>query len=238
MTRGKLYGIGVGPGAPDLVTVRAVNQIKETEVIYAPFSKMTGKSVALSIIEPYIEPNSEIKTRTFAMNYDKAEKGEIWNDVVEEMVSDVRSGKTVAFISLGDSMLYSTWVSLLERLPKDIPVEITPGITSFSAIASLTHYPLAMEEESLKILACSAPIAEIENAISGKENLVLMKASIQFPEVYALLEKYHLLDQAILVSNASQSREKAVMQLSELSPSEKLSYFSTILINRSWKKSK
>ena len=101
----------------------------------------TFDSFALSIVKKYLPEDLEIKSRHFPMSNDSVEKVQVWNNVSEEIVSDVKSGKDVGFVTLGDPMIYSTYVYVMERLMEDIEVETIPGISSFSNIASNHNYP-------------------------------------------------------------------------------------------------
>lgn len=231
---GKLYGIGTGPGAPDLITVRAANTLAKMAIVYAPAAKKGGDSLALSIIRQYIGPQTEVKERHFPMSNNSAEKEQAWQAVTDEIVADVNAGKQVAFVSLGDVMLYSTWVSILERLPDALNVEIIPGITSFALIAAKTKRPLAMETQSLVVIACTVGKEVLEQALKQHSSLVLMKAASCFADVRSLIEKLGLLDHAVLVADASLSTERQFRNLADVPEDEKLPYFTTILVNKAW----
>lgn len=232
---GKLYAIGTGPGAADLITVRAAKILGSVDIVYAPAArKGEGTSLALSIIREYISNGTEVKERLFPMTSDIAKKEEAWLGVAQEIASDINAGKEVAFVSLGDVMLYSTWVSVFERLPKGVDIEIIPGITSFALIAAKTQRPLVMDTQSLAIVPCTAPKEEIDQALVQHSCLVLMKAGTRFSELKKQIEAHKLLNYAVLVSDASLESEKRYTNLADVPESERLPYFSTILINKEW----
>lgn len=231
---GKLFAIGTGPGNSDLLTVRAARCLAKLDILYAPAARKGGDSLALSIVREYLSENLEIKERHFPMTHDDAEKNHAWDKVAEEIACDVEQGKLVGFVSLGDVMLFSTWVSLLIRLRERVAIEIIPGITSFACIASRSQFPLAMEQQSLGIISCTAPHDEIEKALTLHASLVLMKVSSNFAVVKALLEKHNLIRHAVLVSDASLESEVLCRNISEIDEQQKLSYFTTILVNKSW----
>lgn len=231
---GKLYAIGTGPGAPDLITVRAANLLAEMDIIYAPAARKGGDSLALSIVRPYIGSHTIIKERHFPMTHDADEKNQAWQAVVDELTIDLAESKKIAFISLGDVMLYSTWVSILERLPSGLDIEIVPGVTSFALIAAKTHRPLAMETQSLVVMSCTVGKEELAQALKQHSSLVLMKVASCFADVRSLIEEQGLLDYAVLVSDASLDSEKQYRNLNEISGDEKLPYFSTVLLNKQW----
>ncbi len=231
---GKLYAIGTGPGASDLITVRAAKILGQIDIVYAPAAKKEGESLALSIVREYISSDTQIKERHFPMSSKLEEKEQAWQEVVNEIEMDVAQGNQVAFISLGDVMLYSTWINVLERLSDTSKVEIIPGITSFAAIAAQTARPLAMETQSLAVLPCTMPIDVLEQSLQQYPCLVLMKVFNRFTQIKQLIEKNGLIAHAVLVSDASLTTEKRYFNLSEVDENQKLSYFSTILINKNY----
>ncbi len=151
----KFYGIGTGPGDSDLVTVKAVKTLGNLDILYTPESKREGNSLALSIVEQYLPKDLKIKQRHFPMNFNDGEKILAWNRVADEIVVDVKDGKNVGFVTLGDPMIYSTYVYIMERLIDKIDVETIPGISSFSNIASNQNFPLVMDKEPLIIVPCT-----------------------------------------------------------------------------------
>ncbi|WP_165311447.1 cobalt-factor II C(20)-methyltransferase [Vibrio ziniensis] len=235
MNKGKLYAIGTGPGASDLITVRAARLLDKLDVLYAPAGRKGGDSLALSIVREYIGKQVLIKERHFPMTNDAQEKQQAWDDVALEIEADVNHGKQVGFITLGDSMLFSTWVFLLERLENKIDIDIIPGITSFSCIASQARFPLCMEQQSLAVMSCTAEIEVLRRALIDHEAVVLMKVYGRFDKVRQLLIEQGLLEHAVLMANASMENEIFYPDLSQVEEGEALPYFSTIVVNRSWK---
>ncbi len=144
------------------------------------------------------------------------------------------AGKQVGFITLGDAMLFSTWVFLLQRIGSPAWLEIVPGVTSFAAIAARSKTPLAMEQQSLAVISCTAPETEIEQALRQHESLVLMKVYGRFPRIKALLAKNGLLDAALMMSEATLPGEQCWRHLRDVSDDQPLPYFSTILVNKQW----
>ncbi|MGL4796664.1 MAG: cobalt-factor II C(20)-methyltransferase [Paraclostridium sp.] len=228
----KFYGIGTGPGDSDLVTVKAVKTLGNLEILYTPEAKREGNSLALSIVEQYLPDNLEIKQRHFPMNFNDSQKILAWNKVADEIVEDVREGKNVGFVTLGDPMIYSTYVYIMERLIDKIDVETIPGISSFSNIASNQNFPLVMDKEPLIILPCTIDEEKIDHALENYSSIVLMKVYKNFKEIVEKLEKNGLIDNSILVSNSSLDDEVVYEDLRKVGLEDKISYFSTILVNK------
>jgi len=228
----KFYGIGTGPGDSSLVTVKAVNTLKNLDILYTPESKKGGESLALSIVDEYLPESLEIKSRHFPMNFNGIEKIQVWNSVSGEIVEDVKKGKNVGFVTLGDPMIYSTYVYVMERLMEDIEVETIPGISSFSNIASNQNFPLVMDTDPLIVIPCTMEEEKIDEALEKYDCLVLMKVYKKINMVIDKLKKHELIDHAILVSNSSQDKEEVFTNLRDEHIDEKISYFSTILVNK------
>ena len=208
----KFYGIGTGPGDSSLLTVKAVDTLRNIDILYTPEAKKGGDSLALSIVKKYLPEDLEIKSRHFPMS----------NDSVED----------VGFVTLGDPMIYSTYVYVMERLMEDIEVETIPGISSFSNIASNHNYPLVMDTDPLMVIPCTMEEEKIDEALEKYDCFVLMKVYKRINTILEKLEKHDLIDHAILVSNSSQEEEEVITNLRDYKIDDKISYFSTILVNK------
>ncbi|WP_095406021.1 cobalt-factor II C(20)-methyltransferase [Romboutsia maritimum] len=228
----KFYGIGTGPGDSSLLTVKAVETLKNLDVLYTPEAKKGGESLALSIVSKYLPESLEIKSRHFPMNFESGEKILAWDKVAQEIIEDVKEGKDVGFITLGDPMIYSTYVYVMERLIGEVDVETIPGISSFSNIASNQNFPLVMDKEPLIIMPCTIEEEKIDYALRNYSSIVLMKVYKNFKNIVQKLEENNLIDNAILVSNSSQDSEAVYTDLRDIHLEEKISYFSTILVNK------
>lgn len=229
---GRLYALGIGPGASDLLTVRAARILGNLDVLYAPAGRKGGDSLALSIVREYLGAQTEIRCTHFPMSADNDEKSAVWDEVAAALVAETEAGKQVGFITLGDAMLFSTWVFLLQRIGRPDWLEIVPGVTSFAAIAARSQMPLAMEQQSLAVVSCTAPEEEIRRALANHQSLVLMKVYGRFARIKALLAEAGLLECALMMSEATLPGEQCWRQLDELADDQPLPYFSTILVNK------
>ncbi|AHJ73369.1 cobalt-factor II C(20)-methyltransferase [Kosakonia sacchari] len=233
---GKLFALSTGPGAADLITVRGARILGTLDVLYAPAGRKGGDSLALSIVREYLGEQTEVRCCHFPMSADSAEKEAVWDEVAAALEAEVQAGKQVGFITLGDAMLFSTWVFLLQRLQYPQNLEIIPGVTSFAAIAARTQTPLAMEQQSLAVVSCTAPESDIRQALAQHDSLVLMKVYGRFARIKALLTQAGLLDHALMMAEATLPGEQCWRRLSEVSDDQPLPYFSTILVNKQWEK--
>lgn len=236
----KFYGVGTGPGASDLLTIRGKEIIEMVDCLYTPEPKRGGKSLALKIVSPYLRKELTIKQRHFPMVNDWAEKRNAWNEIAEEIMTDVKNGLNVAFVTLGDPMVYSTYSYLLERMTDQIETVTIPGISSFCQISNDLQIPLVIDEESYAVLPATADEAVIRTALEQMSTVILMKVSIALPKILQLLTELDLLEQTVLVSDSSMASENIMIGLNELSGQDQLSYFSTMIVykNRTLKGSK
>ncbi len=230
--QGTFYGIGVGPGDPELLTVKAIHAIGAADVIIAPKTEKKDGSVALSIARPYLKDNVEIVYQVFPMVSDFAKNPTAWDNNAKEIIDILNQGRNVAFLTLGDAMFYSTYIYLFERLSKeDIDIVTVPGVPAFAAIGSLIGKPIVEGNEVLSIVPATADAATIDKALSAADNIVLMKVYKNYSEIVDLLEKHDMADQAVLVSRAGLDDERIISDLSA-HKQEKLNYLSTILTRR------
>lgn len=179
----KLYGVGVGPGDKELLTLKAVKTINMCEVIVAPSAMKGGSSIALGIAEEFIDDSKEVMIKQFPMGGEEQEEKifEAFKSIEEKL----KEGKNVAFLTLGDPFVYSTYIYLLKYIKEHgFEVETIPGITSFCASASLAEIPLVIGDESLLIL----PASNV-NEIKDEKYVVIMKVYKKEEEVLNVLEE-------------------------------------------------
>lgn len=228
----KFYGIGIGPGDSELVTIKASKVLQQIDVLYTPEAKMGGKSLALQIADPYVKEDLEIKQRHFPMVRNIEEKIGPWTEIAKEIVVDVKAGKNVGFITLGDPMVYSTYSYLLDIIGDEIETETIPGITSYNSIASVVGVPLVMDEESFAIVPATAGRDKLEEALKVHETVVIMKVSNHLSMILPLLKAYNLLDTTIMVSNSTTEKQTITYGVADLDVEKKLSYFTTMITKR------
>ena len=230
--RGIFYGIGVGPGDPELLTVKAINALKKIDAVIAPKTEKKEGSVALSIVEPYLREDVEVVYQTFPMIKDFAESKVVFNSNKQEILSLLDGGKNVAFLTLGDPMFFSTYIYVFQLL-KDcgVQIETIPGVPAFLAIASYIGRPLVFGNDIITIIPATAEREKIEDALKISDVTVLMKVYKNFPEVVEMLDAEKMLSEAVLVSRCGLAEEKIITDLKQ-NQSEKVNYLSTILTCR------
>lgn len=229
---GIFYGVGVGPGDSELITVKGVKILQEADIIIAPQTKKEGPSTALNIVRPYLDAKAQVVKLVFPMVDIPEELNESWRLNKEKIDTYLQEGKKVAFITLGDPMLYSTYI-YVQRLIKDSGYQVVtvPGITSFSLMAGRLGEALAENDETLVIVPATAGEETLAKALSFADNVVLMKVSRNFRGLVNRLKEQDLLKGAFMVSHCGWENERIYTNLEELAE-DTVSYFSTILVKR------
>jgi len=229
---GTFYGIGVGPGDPDLLTVKAIKTIKEVDFVIAPKTEKKEGSVALSIAQPYLKSDVEIIYQVFPMVKDFAESPEVFIENKNEILSMLHQGKNGAFLTIGDPMFYSTYIYIFDLLSaENIKIETIPGVPAFLAIASKIGRPVAFGNDILTIIPATAEMNDIESALETSNTSVLMKVYKNFEEVVDTLENHKMNQEAVLVSRCGLPDEKIINDITS-HKQEKLNYLSTIITRK------
>lgn len=230
---GVFYGIGVGPGDPELLTVKAIRAMEKVDVLIAPKTEKKEGSVALSIARPYLKKDVRIVYQVFPMVKGFAENNtDAWEANKQEILALLREGKNVAFLTLGDPMFFSTYIYVFRLLEhEDIEIQTIPGIPAFAAIGSQMGYPIVEGDDVLSIVPATAAPEKVEKAVQSADNVVLMKVYKNFEKVTDMLARNHMAKQAVLVSRAGLPDERIIKDI-EAHKEEKLNYLSTILTRK------
>lgn len=234
MTRfGTLYGIGVGPGDPDLITLKAVKVLQGVDVVFAAASTKNEASLALSIAQPHLREGAEIVRLDFPMTRDQAVLDAAWKKNADAVAGLLGQGKSAAFLTLGDPLTYSTFGYLLRTLNgllAEIPVKVVPGITSYQAAAAHTGRVLVESGESLAVVSGVAPEAELEAVLGASQAAVILKAYKNMPTIRRVLDRLGLASSSVFVTRLGHEGEQVIQSLDQVP--EKPSYFSLILVRR------
>lgn len=232
--RGIFYGIGVGPGDPDLLTLRAYKILEKVDLVCIPKSKMEKESIALNIVKQALDKDLEILELHFPMTKDQAELARNWDANTEKIVEELNKGKSIAFITIGDPLLYSTYSYILQRIihnHPDVKVETIPGISSVLASASAVNVTLVEEEESLGIVPANKDKDYLLKTIGSFDNLVLMKVAKCFDLVLEVLEELNFQGKAYLISRCGHPDQVVTDNLQEWKGKE-LHYLSLMIIKK------
>lgn len=223
--KGVLYGVGVGPGDPELLTLKAVRVLSRAAIIAAPDSG-SGSGTALSIVEEYIRGKTLWKCPA-PMTRDPQKLEQVWEESCEAICSFLEQGKDVAFITLGDPAIYSTYFYIHRRVQlRGYETQLVPGVPSFCAAAAKLGISLCEKEERLLIVPASN--VDMEESLSLKANKVLMKSGRQLTRLKEQLKQRGELDRAALVCNCGLDGEVVCPDLSDFEGNA--GYFSLVIV--------
>ena len=226
--KGKLIGKGVGPGDIELLTLKAVRILKSVPVVFSPKSSKEKESIALSIVRPILEERPDYKRLMlvepiFPMIEDKEELEKVWTSASEMIAQYLDSGRDVAFITLGDSSIFSTYSYVQKKLIDRYEIETIPGITSFTACAATKNEALVEQNQILTIVPkIDERLGEI---LDNSDSIVLMKASRNTAKLEATIEEKNRPKEIYSVQNCTRENEKIIEGFSNEKP-----YLTTTII--------
>jgi precorrin-2/cobalt-factor-2 C20-methyltransferase len=233
MKKGKLYGIGVGPGDTDLLTIKASKIIKKVDVVCSPRSAESKPSLALSIVKPILDERDdeyEIIDPLFPMIEDKNELNTYWDKAALVIIPKLTEGKDVAFITLGDPTIFSTFAYVAKRITQaGFEIEIVPGITSFTGCAAAAGISLVEKDEILVIVP--KVDERLGRIMEYGDTFVIMKTSRHSEVLEEIVEQDERDKTIISVQNCSMSDENIFKGFSK-----DKKYLSTTIIKLKGKK--
>ena len=235
MTGGTLYAVGVGPGDPELLTVKAARLIARADVI-AYHSGTRGSSIARSIVAELIPAGVIEELLSYPVTVGPTDHAEGYYGEIEEfydasaarLAEHLAAGRSVVVLAEGDPLFYSSYMYLHDRLADRFACEIVPGVTSVSASSAAVGVPLVRHEDVLTVLPGTLPVPELARRLAGSDAVVIMKLGRTFAGVREALRQTGRLAEAVYVERASTGRE-LVRPVAEVDP-DAVPYFSSIVV--------
>ncbi|MFB9327627.1 precorrin-2 C(20)-methyltransferase [Paenibacillus aurantiacus] len=232
---GRLYGVGVGPGDPELITIKAFRLMKESPVIAYPRKKMGAKSYALAIVELYVNTaEKDMLGLTFPMTKDPEALALQWGKTVEAVWERLQAGKDVVFVTEGDPMIYSTYIHLMrlmaERHP-EVEMVAVPGISSVNASASRLGVPLADGDEQVAIVPATGDYDTMRRAIESHACVVFIKVAKVIDLMLRVLRDLELVDKAAVLTKVTSGEEQIWRRVEELEGRE-LEYLTLMVVRK------
>ncbi|MEO0945739.1 MAG: precorrin-2 C(20)-methyltransferase [Pseudomonadota bacterium] len=227
---GTLYAIGVGPGDPDLLTLKAVRLIQSGALIAYPVGDDSDASFARTIAAVHLPKGAEEYGFRVPMRVARGPASEAYDNAARRLTTHLSAGRDVALLCEGDPFFYGSAMYLVERLAPSHPCEIVPGVTSLTACAAAIKRPLAARNERLKVLPAPLAADVLMRELREAEAAAIIKVGRHFEKIRAVLDETGLAGRAMIIERATGAEER-ITKLSDVPEGER-PYFSTILVYR------
>jgi len=230
---GTFYGMGVGPGEPGLIPVVAWAALLQCDAIFVPRATSQDTSTAMQCLPPHEIPEERFHEVEFDMSRDHGALEERYNTMASTIAGLLRAGKTVAYLTLGDSMTYSTFNYALRAVRAacpEAPWKVFPGVTSFAALAAAAGQSLGEGKERVQILPCPEDLDVLARTIERNDLVVLMKVGHRLPGVLQLLLQMGLLEYCTYGGRVGMPDQILTTDLRSLLNQQPSGYLSTLLI--------
>jgi precorrin-2 C20-methyltransferase/precorrin-3B C17-methyltransferase len=232
---GILYGVGLGPGDPELVTVKAARIISTADVV-AYHSARHGRSIARGIAEPYLRDGQIEEHLVYPVTTETTEHPggyagameDFYREAAERIAAHLEAGRDVALLAEGDPLFYSSYMHMHTRLTERFSAVIIPGVTSVSAASAAIATPLVTGDEVLSVLPGTMPVRELARRLADADAAVVMKLGRTYPQVREALSMSGRLDEAFYVERASTDAQR-VLPAGEVD-AESVPYFSLAIL--------
>ncbi|HIK16904.1 MAG TPA: precorrin-2 C(20)-methyltransferase [Leptolyngbyaceae cyanobacterium M33_DOE_097] len=235
MTLGTLYGISVGPGDPELLTIKGLRRLQQASVVAFPAGLHGKPGFAQRIIASHLQPEQLLLPLEFPFVLEMEVLSQAWQVAAKAVWAYLSQGQDVAFACEGDVSFYSTFTYLaqtLQTLYPEAQVEAVPGVCSPLAAASMAGLPITVRQEKLVVLPALYAIAELETAVQWAEVVVLMKVSSVYSQVWQVLKQHNLLTSSFVVEWATNPQQVIHRDLQD-KPDLQLPYFSLLIVQKS-----
>lgn len=235
MLTGILYGISVGPGDPELITVKGLRLIKQASVVAFPAGVGGKPGMAQQIVAQWLSSEQLQLALTFPYVQDETVLTSAWHAAAEKVWQYLEQGKDVAFVCEGDVSFYSTFTYLgqtLQHLHPEAKVQTVPGVCSPMAAAAALGIPLTMRGQRLVVLPALYTVGELETVLDWADVVVLLKVSSVYEQVWQVLQQRNLLNRSYVVERATLPNQTIYNDLRDR-PHLKLPYFSLLIVQAS-----
>jgi precorrin-2/cobalt-factor-2 C20-methyltransferase len=223
---GKLYGLGIGPGDPELLTLKAHRILTSVPVIAYPTME-NGKVLARAIVADFIRVDQiEIP---MPLPFSVERSSQPYYDIAAEKIAvHLRAGQDVAVLCEGEPMLYGTFMYLFQRLATQFPTEVVPGISSTMASAAMLGAPITFRNDVLSIMPATLDANTLRERLAVADAAVIIKLGRHFAKVKQVLDELGLLDRALYIERATQPNQR-IVDIKSIDPAE-VPYWALVLI--------
>jgi precorrin-2/cobalt-factor-2 C20-methyltransferase len=217
MLPGKLYGVGVGPGDPELLTLKAARIVRDCPVLAVPLTSAGGDSYAFDVVAAMVRPSQRVLRLLFPMLKSPSARQGYRAEAAASIAAELQAGNDVAFLTEGDPLLHSTFIHVLHCLPAGLEIEVVPGVSSINAAAAQAALPLVVGDQRLAVVpATFEDIAELEEVLRAFDTVVLLKFARVFDQILDLLSRLGLLETSLIVERASHPAGRVLSDLAAL----------------------
>lgn len=231
----KLYGIGLGPGDPELLTLKGKRLLESAAVVFVPTGRADGGSYALEIAEVYLDrAHQQVVSLAFPPVYDDAVLDDAWGTHADTVAAHLAGGQTGVFLLEGDPLFYGTFIHLRRALSRRHPtVEVltVPGVPSMMAAAAVVDTPLAVRTERIAVLPASGNSADLTAVLATFDTVVLLKVSAGIDAIVDALEQTGRVDDAVWVRRVGRPEQAVERDLRRLRGTRP-DYFSLIIVRK------
>lgn len=229
---GKLYGIGAGPGDPDLITVKGMRRLQQVPVVAFPAGVQGRFGIAQQIVSDWLRPDQIQLPLAFPYVQEESVLMQAWQIAANQVWQYLQQGQDVAFVSEGDVSFYSTFTYLAQTLldsHSEVKIETIPGICSPLAAVAVLGIPLTIRAQRLLVLPALYNLSDLETVLNYVDVLVLMKVSSVYEKVWTVLQNHQLLHRSYVVVRATLPDQIVYADLSDR-PTLELPYFSILIV--------
>ena len=232
---GTLYGLGIGPGDPELLTLKALRLLRAAPVLAWPAPE-TGESLARSIVTPHLTGQQTEYAIRMPLTAERFPAQAVYDRAAEDLAAHLQAGRDVAVLCEGDPFFYGSFMYLFGRLAERFPVEVVPGVSSLTACAAALGHPLAARNDVLAIIPAPLDDETIAAKLAQADAAAILKLGRHGTRIVALLKRLGLTGRAQYVERATMANQR-ILPLEQLDP-ESIPYFAMILVHKkgeAWK---
>jgi precorrin-2/cobalt-factor-2 C20-methyltransferase len=226
---GTLYGLGVGPGDPELITLKALRLLRSSPVVAYPAPEH-GDSLARAIVASHLPGGQTEVAIRMPMVVERFPAREVYDRAAIELGGHLEDGRDVAVLCEGDPFFYGSFMYLFGRMAERFPVQVVPGVSSLTACAASLGAPLAARNDVLTVLPAPLPAETLRDRLLATDAAAIMKLGRHFAKVRDVLEELGLAGNARYIERATMENQR-LLRLDEVD-ADAVPYFSMVLVHR------